>query len=170
MRIDIVGLPGSGKSTLAVALSKKLGIPHIQLDTFWFEAGGRQGTHDTPNIEAVRAHISRSIAEVITQKSWVSDGSYLREQHKIAPLADAIVFLDLPLWKRLVAHTRRAFFEPKRHKHLSIWEEIKFYKQVVIRSYKSRPKLVKFVHDYKDKTITLRSHKEIRDYLGSVKS
>ncbi|MBU2103873.1 AAA family ATPase [Patescibacteria group bacterium] len=165
MRIDIVGLPGSGKSTLAKNLSKKLGIPHIQLDAFWFEAGGLQGSHDTPNIEAVREYISTSIKEAVQQESWISDGTYLRVQEYIAPVADVIVFIDLPLLSRLLAHTRRAFFEPKRHKHLKLWDEIKFYKQVVLRTYRTRPKLLAFTAEYSDKVVVLKSHAEINKFV-----
>lgn len=78
MRIDIVGLTGSGKSTLAEMLTKRLKLPHIQIDTFWFEAGGRQGAHDTPNIEHVRAHVRKRVEENISKyESWVFDGTYL---------------------------------------------------------------------------------------------
>lgn len=55
MRITIIGLPGSGKSTLAQAIAEKLSIPHIQMDRFWFESGGRQSSRTTPNVENVRS-------------------------------------------------------------------------------------------------------------------
>jgi len=168
MRIDIIGPAGSGKSTLAKALSLKLGIPHIQIDRFWFEAGGRQGPHDTPNLEEVRAHIRQSVKKAVEGESWVSDGTYSRVQDLIASRADVVLFLDVPLWTRLLNHTRRAFFESKRHAHLSLWEELKFYKEVVRRTYRGRPKLLKIVEDYKDKVVTLRSLKEIDAYLRKV--
>lgn len=169
MRIDIVGLAGSGKSTLAAKLSKRLGIPHIQVDTFWFAAGGRQGERDTPNIEEVRSHIRAEVEKAVQGASWVCDGTYLRVQDLIAPRADVILFLDIPLWSRLVGHTRRAFFEPKRHSHLTWWDEIKFYKEIVRRTYASRPKLLAFVKEHEEKVVTLKSYKEMQGYLNSVK-
>ncbi|HRH24035.1 MAG TPA: AAA family ATPase [Candidatus Paceibacterota bacterium] len=165
MRIDIVGITGSGKSTLASRLSQKLGIPHIQLDTFWFEAGGRKGPYDTPNIDAVRAHVKTAVEKAVQQDSWISDGTYLHAQEVIAPAADVIIFLDTPLWTRLVAHARRTFFEPKRHKHLTVWDEISFFKEIITRTYRSRPKLITFLEGYIDKTIVLRSYKEIDEYV-----
>lgn len=67
MRITVIGLPGSGKSTLANAISKKLSIPHIHLDRFWFEAGGRNGSHDTPNLAEVRAQVDqRAMAALVS--------------------------------------------------------------------------------------------------------
>lgn len=55
MRIDVVGLPASGKSTFAEAVSKKLSIPHIHRDQFWFESGGyRCHTAPTDPVAAYR--------------------------------------------------------------------------------------------------------------------
>ncbi len=168
MRIDIVGVSGSGKSTLASRLSKKLGIPHVEIDTFWFEAGGRHGPHDTPNIDAVRAHIRKSLTEALAQDSWISDGTYIREQEQIAPLADVILFLDIPLITRLIAHTRRTFFEPKKHAHLTLWDQLSFYKEIITRTYRTRPKLLAFLSNYAEKTVTLRSYKEIGAYVREL--
>jgi adenylate kinase family enzyme len=168
MRIDIVGIAGSGKSTLAEKLSKKLAVPHIQIDEFWFEAGGRQGGHDTPNIEEVRAHIRSRVEEAIRTDAWVSDGIYLRVQDLIASRADVIIFLDISLWTRLRNHTRRAFFEPKRHAHLTWRDEITFYKEIVRRTFTGRPKLIKFIEEHKDKVVTLRSYRQIDEYVDSL--
>ncbi len=168
MRIDIIGPSGSGKSTMAARLAKGLNMPHIQIDKFWFEAGGKQGSHDTKNIDEVRAHIRKSLSNALGPESWVSDGTYIREQDGIAPLADVIIFLDIPLHVRLWNHTRRIFFESRCHQHLSIWDEVKFYKEIVKRTYTTRPKIISFIRDYKDKTITLRSYRDIDLYVSQL--
>lgn len=165
MRIDIVGLPASGKSTLAANISKRFSITHIHLDRFWLENGGRQGRHDTPNIEEVKEKVKEKAVEALKEKSWVSDGVYMNVQEVIAPLADVIVFLDVPLPARLLNHMRRAFFEPKRHTELGLWDEITFFREIVRRERKSKPKLLKFIEEYKNKVVILRSKKEIQEYL-----
>jgi adenylate kinase family enzyme len=106
MRISIIGLPGSGKTTLANAISEKLSIPHIHLDRFWFEAGGREGSRTTPpdEMEIIRAYIKEKVTPLIAEDSWVSDGFYPRIQTLIAERVDKIVFLDVPLWTRLMNH------------------------------------------------------------------
>ena len=49
MKIHIIGGPGSGKSTLAESLSRKLGIPHVDLDDLqWNNAQGSYGTKRDP--------------------------------------------------------------------------------------------------------------------------
>lgn len=168
MRIDIVGLPASGKSTLAKKISEKLSIPHIHLDRFWFENGGRQGRHDTPNIDAVKERVKEMAMEAAKAESWVSDGVYMNVQEEIAPLADVIVFLNIPLLERLFNHAHRAFFEPKRHAELSLREEITFFREIIRRERKNKPKLLKFVETHKHKVLILRSQKEAEEYLRQL--
>lgn len=166
MRIDVIGLPGSGKSTLAAGIAKKLSIPHIELDRFWFESGGRQGRHDTPNLEGVRSKVRERTTKAIEEESWVSDGIYLHVQDLIVDRADVIVFLDIPLIHRLLGHARRAFFvTTRRHTELSIWNEISFFQEIIKRNFSSKPKLLKFVSEHKDKVVRLRSYKEVSEYL-----
>jgi adenylate kinase family enzyme len=168
MRIDIVGMPASGKSTLATAISKKLSIPHIQIDHFWFECGGKQGRLDTPNIELVKQKVREKVREAISAESWISDGVYLNVQNDIVERADVIIFLSIPLLVRLLNHGRRAFFEPKRHTHLSVWDEITFFREIVRREKKSKPKLLEFIKENEEKVLTLHSRKEIEVYLGHL--
>lgn len=168
MRIDIVGPPASGKSMLAEAISKKLSIPHMQIDRFWFEAGGRQGSHDTPNIEEVRAHIRKKVLENIIADSWVSDGFYSRVQSEIAQRAEIILVLDIPLWKRLFNHARRITKPSTRHKELSAWQELTFFFEIIRRTFKNRGRLEQFISDYKNKVVVLKSYKEIDRYLETL--
>src|SRR6185312_12755385 len=116
MRISIIGLPGSGKSTVARMIAERFSIPHIQIDRFWFEAGGRTGGHDTLDIEQVRALVREKTLAAIAAESWVSDGFYSRVQPEIAKRADAVVLLDIPLWRRLLNHAARTLQRNNRHK------------------------------------------------------
>ncbi len=168
MRIDIVGLPASGKSTLAAAISEKLSIPHIHLDRFWFESGGRQGRHDTPNIDEVKLKVKELALEAAQGKSWVSDGVYMNVQEEIAPLADVIIFLDSSLFVRLLNHAHRAFLKPRRHTELSLWDEITFFLEIVRRERKSKPKLLAFLKEHGTKVTVLRNRKDVRNYLQQI--
>jgi len=102
MRITIIGNCASGKSTLARKISEQFAIPHLHLDRFWFETKGHLlEKDDAEGKERVRACIRAKVEGLIKQDSWVSDGWYSRVQPLIAERADEIVFLDLPLWRRL---------------------------------------------------------------------
>jgi adenylate kinase family enzyme len=168
MRITIVGLPGSGKSTLARAISEKLGIPHIQLDRFWFEAGGRNGAHDTPNIEAVRKHVDEEARKAIAGESWVSDGFYSRLQPDIAARADVVIYLSVPLTSRILNHLSRTLKRGGRHPEVSFWDDVRFLPEILKRTFRTGPKLRTFIAEHPDKVVVLRSRKEIAEYLNSL--
>ncbi len=168
MRITVIGHPASGKTTLAKMISKKLSIPHIQVDRFWFESGGPAVTYYTPSeeMERIRAKVREKTLAAIAADTWVSDGFYSRLQPDIAARADAIVFLDIPLWRRLLNHALR-FGTPNRHKELTLWDEIRFFSEIVLRTFRNGPKLRQFVQNQKNKVVVLRSRKEIVRYLNT---
>jgi adenylate kinase family enzyme len=168
MRITVIGLPGSGKSTLARIIAEKLSIPHIHIDRFWFEAGGRKGSYDTPDIEGVRAHVREKVISAIRADQWVSDGFYSRVQPDIANRADTVIFLDIPLWRRLLNHATRLFRRSSRHGEVSIFDDLTFFAEIIRREFTRLPRLRKFVSQYKNKTVTLKSRKQITQYVESL--
>lgn len=169
MRITIIGNCGSGKSTLARKISEKFNIPHIHLDRFWFEANGHTlRKDDTEGKEKVRAQIRGKVEIFIRQDSWVSDGWYSRVQPLIAERADKVIFLDIPLWRRLINHLYRIFFS-ERHSELSRWDDIKFISEIVRRTFTHGTQMQQFVQENPDKVIHLRSHKEADEFFESLK-
>jgi adenylate kinase family enzyme len=113
----------------------------------------------------VKEKVKEKVLSAIAADSWVSDGVYLHAQDEIVARADVIIFLDIPLLVRLLNHGRRVFFEPKRHAHLSVWDEITFFREIIRRERKSRPKLLEFIKGHQKKVVTLRSRKESNSYL-----
>src|SRR5680860_285836 len=101
MRITIVGLPGSRKSILAQKIAEKKHIPHIHIDRFWLESGGGQNSRATLNPEQTHVDVREKVLKAIQMESWVSDGFYSKIQPEIAERADTVIFLDIPLWRRL---------------------------------------------------------------------
>lgn len=169
MRITILGLPASGKSTLAREIAKKAGVPHIQLDRFWLEAGGKQNSFNTPNIEDVRAHVVEKTMNAISAEEWVSDGFYSQVQTAIADRADIVIFLDVPLWKRLFNYTTRVFRRKHAHPELSLWDDIKFTIEVVKRTFTKGPRHRRFIKNYKDKLVVLRTRKDMASFVANLK-
>jgi len=91
MKIAILGCSGSGKSTLANYLSASLGIPHIELDSFFHLPNWSEQTPET-----FKAQVSEQIrAHDIS--GWVIDGNY---QSKLGNLvvesAEVIISFNLP--------------------------------------------------------------------------
>jgi len=169
MKITIIGNCASGKSSLARKISEILNIPYLQLDDLWFGAGGHKWKKgDVEGIEKIRSYTREHVEKFIRQESWVSDGWYKRVQLLITEKADQIIFLDIPLWKRLLNHLIRMFFS-KRHKGLSKWDDFKFIFEIIHRTSTHGVDMKKFVDENKNKAIILRSHKAADRYLTSLK-
>jgi len=168
MRISIIGQSSSGKSTLARKISEKLNIPHIHMDRFWFESGvTKLKPNDKEGMEKVRAYIKENVENFIKQDSWVSDGWYHKVQPMISERADQILFLDIPLYRRLFNHLQR-IFKPGRHKELTMWDEFKFFYEIVYRTFAKGPKMRQFIQEHSDKAKILRNYKEIDEYIKTL--
>jgi adenylate kinase family enzyme len=128
-RILVIGNTSSGKSTLGKRLAELIGGKHIELDAlFWRIPDWQQ-----PEAADFRARISEAIAG---QPRWVSSGNYLSwgAQDLLWPLADTLIWLDMPLptvlrrvtsrsWRRwrddeLLWGTQREQF----WRHLKLWD------------------------------------------------
>jgi len=168
MRISIIGHAGSGKSTLASNISKKLAIPYLQIDTLWFEVRGhRLKKDDISGKEIVRSYIRKEVEKFVIQDSWVSDGWYSRVQPLIAERADEIVFLNIPLFRRLINHLQRMFFS-KRRKDLTLYDDLIFIYQIFRRTFKFGPAMRKFIEKNINKVKVLHNYREVKIYLDSL--
>lgn len=118
-------------------------------------------------VKRIRAKVREKTLAAIAGDSWVSDGFYSRLQPEIAKRTDAIIFLDIPLWRRLLNHAMR-ITNPNRHKELTMWDELRFFSEIVRRTSRHGPKLRAFVERQKDIVTILRSRNDIKHYLDSL--
>lgn len=169
MRISIMGHTASGKSTLAGKISKKLNIPHLHIDRYWFEyGGGKLKKSDKEEIEKVRALMKEKVVDFVKQDSWVSDGWYSRLQPIISEKADHVIFLDIPLYRRLFNHLLRILKED-RHKELTKWDDFKYFYEIIRRNFSSKnSKMKQFASSYSNKIKILRNYKEVKRYLDTL--
>ena len=86
-RVVVVGPPGSGKSTLGAEIGRRLGIPHTEMDSLFWEPAWT---------EADRGIFRERVRAVTAGDRWVIDGNYFSAgAPEIAwPRADTIVWLD----------------------------------------------------------------------------
>jgi adenylate kinase family enzyme len=107
-RIAVVGPTGCGKTTLAKALAQRLGIQHIELDSFFWDANW-----EIAPLEVFRARVAPAVAA----PTWIADGNYSRVRDLVWTRATTLVWLDysrpLVLWRlvrrtihRLISHER----------------------------------------------------------------
>lgn len=168
MRITILGFPGSGKSTLARKISEKLKIPYIHIDRFWLEGGGGHNSRTTPDPEKAHANVREKVLEAIETESWVSDGVYRLVQPEIANKADMVVFLDIPLWQRLLNHAARTIHRKNRHGEMTFWGDMSFFLEIISRDLRNKGKIKSLLENYQSKAIILTNRKEIAKYLETL--
>jgi adenylate kinase family enzyme len=104
-RVAVVGPTGCGKTTLAKALAQRLAIPHIELDSFYWDANW-----EIAPLDVFRARVQPAVAA----PTWIADGNYSRVRDLVWTRATALVWLDysrsLILW-RLARRTVRRLFK-----------------------------------------------------------
>jgi adenylate kinase family enzyme len=87
-RINVTGTSCSGKTTLARAISRRLGMPVIELDALFWGPAWTPVSDDT-----FRARVAGAVAG----DHWVIDGGYAKVRDLTWSRADTVVWLDYPL-------------------------------------------------------------------------
>lgn len=98
-RILIVGSAGSGKSTLARMIGDRLGLPvyHMDREVFWLPGW----------VERDKADQMAQIARIVAQDTWVFEGNHSSSFAMREARAETLIWLDVPVWKRLLRVSRR---------------------------------------------------------------
>ncbi len=86
-RICIIGTSCSGKTTLAAEISRRCGIPHIELDALHWKPNWEQRDSD---------EFCELVRDAASADSWVTDGNYSVVRQALWPRATTIVWLNYP--------------------------------------------------------------------------
>jgi adenylate kinase family enzyme len=99
-RVVVLGVTGSGKTTAGERIARTIGAKHIELDALYW---GPDWTAAEP--DAFRERVREAIAG---HERWVTDGGYATMVMDITwARADALVWLDFPLWLTMWRLLRR---------------------------------------------------------------
>jgi adenylate kinase family enzyme len=164
-KIYIIGIVASGKTTLSKQLSKKLNIPFYELDIIvWHKTEGERYKR-TPEQQV------EVINEIDNNGDWIIEGTYRKSCHCLFDMADKIIFLDIPLWKRKYRILLR-FIKQQLHIEKSNYKSdlnmLRFMYKWTYDFEKSRVDFNKMLNEYKDKLIIVKNHKELAltDLIG----
>lgn len=86
-RVSVVGVSGAGKSTLARQLANRLGVPHVELDAIFHQAGWKP---------LPPRQFARRVRTVAAGDNWVIDGNYSIVHQFVWRRADTVIWIDLP--------------------------------------------------------------------------
>lgn len=163
-RIVIIGSPAAGKSTFARDLGCILHINVVHLDRVFWEPGWKQKPKDT------RIDI---LQEIVREKQWIIEGTYLGTSEPRLYASDTIIFLDTPtllclkrLLKRYMSGGRIHRDIPNGcHDKLSLIRILK----VLVFPIRGRSMLGYELRKYKSKhIIRLGSIKEVENFLARL--
>jgi adenylate kinase family enzyme len=97
MRIHILGASGCGTTTLGMALAERLGVAHVDTDSYFWEP--TRPPFQTPRPRAERQTLLAH--ELDAHAAWVLSGSLCGWGDVFIPRFDAVVFLRLSTEIRL---------------------------------------------------------------------
>ncbi|MEW5938865.1 MAG: AAA family ATPase [Chloroflexota bacterium] len=173
-RIAIVGTAGSGKTTLGRALSKRLGLPLIELDALYWEPDW------TP------AHVMdfrERVEQATDAPAWIADGNYHTSRDIVWEQAEALVWLDFGFWLCLGRLLRRTMRRVRTKEELwngnreNVWNQLRVWsKESLIhwffktywRRKREIPMLLTFPENKRLKVFHFKSPREMEEWLEGL--
>ncbi len=108
-RICIYGR--GGKTSLSRTLGDLTGLPVIELDAvFWLPSWVERDSEEMLHI--VRERIDKS------PDGWIIDGNYRKIRPHILPMADTVIWLNLPTWNVTIRIAKRTIINILRRKRI----------------------------------------------------
>jgi len=162
-RITIVGSSGAGKTTLAQDLSSVLDINAIYLDRLFWQRGWRKKNRET------RIDI---LEQLVQEKQWIIDGTYINSHILHLIEADTIIYLDINPFICLLRIIKRYYkyrgYLRRRDIREGCTDTLTIFRilNVLFFSLQGRIKLEINLHRYSDdKVIWFHSPKEVKAFL-----
>ena len=155
MKIFIMGIVASGKTTYAKELSKQMDVPFVELDAVVYHTidGVRKKRSPEEQVQVIH--------QMDAKGGWIAEGVYRPSYHLLLDLADVIIWLDPPLWKRkfriLSRHVKQVVgveecaYEPDLQMLRNMYKWTKDFE-------KKRPELHKLLKIYEDKLVIIRNN------------
>jgi adenylate kinase family enzyme len=162
-RIVIIGPPGAGKSSLARELGSINNITVYHLDRlFWFPEWKEKPKDDRIDI----------LQNIVRERQWVIDGTYLNTSELHLETADTIIFLGIPpfvcIWRLLKRHQE---YDRRSRRDIPMGSTDKLTLFLILKvigfPFQSRRTLHQRLRNYNSKQIFwFRSTREVEVFLS----
>lgn len=167
MKIAVIGYSGAGKSTLARILGERYGIPVLHFDTIQFTPGWQERDRD-------EAH--RMVHEFMENPEWVIDGNYTKfEYERRLSEADEIIILAFPrlicfvrAWKRYFRYRGKTRADMGEGCPEKMDPEFMWWILWKGRTRRKRGEFRQVLEKYPEKTVILKSQRDIDRYLEGL--
>lgn len=147
MKILIVGTVGTGKTTLAKKLSKQYKIKYYEIDSIVHDDknNGRKRTIDEQN---------DIIKKINKNEDWIIEGVLRKNLEYLLELADKIIYLNIPKYKRNIRILTRFIKQNLRIEKANYKPDLKMLKNMYKWSKEDeegKEKFEKMLNKYEDK-------------------
>lgn len=165
-RIAVIGCGGSGKTTLANELGRRLALPVVHIDSYyWRTVDGRQ-------VESTPEQWKECHRQLIGQEAWVMDGMKLGVLSERLARADTVIYLDLPAYQCLSGILRRRLrYRGRLCPEVGVYDRINwaFVRWVWSFRRRHRPRLLEMLADFDGRTVVLRRRREVPRLLAEIR-
>lgn len=123
MKILIVGTVGTGKTTLAKKLSKDYNIKYYEIDSIVHDdrQNGRKREEEEQNV---------IVKNINKNENWIIEGVLRKNLQYLLELADKIIYLDVPKYKRNIRILKRYIKQKLRLEKSNYKPDIKMLKMM----------------------------------------
>ena len=165
-RIAVIGCGGAGKTTLANELGRRLRLPVLHVDGFyWQEAPG------IGRVESTLEQWRQIHDEMVAGQQWIIDGMKLGVLEARLAAADTVVFLDLPAWACLLGVVRRRLrYRGQLRPDIGVYDRItvEFIGWILSFRRTARPRIIELLRASPCQVVVLHSRAEARAFIESL--
>jgi len=109
IRVSVIGSSGSGKTTFGRAISARLGVPYVELDSIFHQPGWTEMPDD---------EFQARVRDATAGDGWVVDGNYGVVRPIVLERATTVVWLDYSRPRVMPQVIRRSVTRGSLHREL----------------------------------------------------
>ncbi|WP_423409370.1 shikimate kinase [Heyndrickxia sp. MSNUG] len=162
-KIHIIGSVGSGKTTLGRILSKKLNVPHCELDNVVWKR------FDTGDVRRNEAERDEYLFHIIQSDGWIIEGVHYEWVQQSFKNADMIILLNPAYSTRTYRIIKRFILQKLGIEKSNYKPTFAMFRKMFVwnRHFenKSKPEILKILNEYEDKVVTINDTRNLEKII-----